>query len=93
MAEQQQRTAARWGSSVQGTLQARRLERVTMPSSRGSSPPRDRTHFSCLLRWQKGSSQLAPLGKLCFFVGNKVITILEPGHLGSCRRIHCQGAL
>ena len=31
------------GSSVHGVLQARILERVTMPSSRGSSRPRDQT--------------------------------------------------
>ena len=34
------------GSSVQGLLQARILEWVAMPSSRGSSRPRDRTHVS-----------------------------------------------
>ena len=33
-------------SSVQGLLQARLLEWVAMPSSRGSSQPRDRTHIS-----------------------------------------------
>ena len=41
------------GSSVHGILQARILEWVTMPSSRGSSPPRDRTHLffiSCISR-------------------------------------------
>ena len=31
------------GSSVHGILQARTLERVATPFSRGSSPPRDRT--------------------------------------------------
>ena len=31
------------GSSVYGILQARILEWVAMPSSRGSSPPRDQT--------------------------------------------------
>ena len=31
---------------VHGTLQARILERVAFPFSRGSSPPRDRTHIS-----------------------------------------------
>ena len=31
------------GSSVHGILQARRLEWVAMPSSRGASLPRDRT--------------------------------------------------
>ena len=33
------------GSSVHGILQERILEWVPMPSSRGSSPPRDWTHF------------------------------------------------
>ena len=35
------------GSSIHGILQARRLEWIAMPSSRGSSPPRDRTRVSC----------------------------------------------
>jgi len=42
------------GSSVHGILQARILEWVAMPSSRGSSQSRDRTHFSyisCIGRW------------------------------------------
>ena len=34
------------GSSVQGILQARILERVAMPSSRGSSQPRDQSQVS-----------------------------------------------
>ena len=41
-------------SSVHGILQARILEWVAMPSSRGSSPPRDRTrvsYVSCIGRW------------------------------------------
>ena len=36
------------GSSVHGILQARILEWVAMPSSRGSSQARDRTRVSCL---------------------------------------------
>ena len=36
------------GSSVHGILQARILEWIMMPSSRGSSWPRDRTHVSCI---------------------------------------------
>ena len=36
------------GSSVHGILQARILEWVAMPSSRGSSEPRDRTQVSCV---------------------------------------------
>ena len=42
------------GSSVHGILQARILEWVAMPSSRGSFRPRDRTHVSsgpCIGRW------------------------------------------
>ena len=35
------------GSSAQGILQGRILEWVAMPSSRGSSRPRDQTHISC----------------------------------------------
>ena len=37
------------GSSVHGIPQARILEWVAIPFSRGSSPPRDGTHISCLL--------------------------------------------
>ena len=36
------------GSSVHGILQARILEWVAMPSSRGSSWPRDQTWVSCI---------------------------------------------
>ena len=49
------------GSSVQGILQARILEWVATPSSRGSSRPRDQTWVSlCPLHWQVGSSPLVP---------------------------------
>ena len=37
-------------SSVHRLLQARILEWITIPSSRGSSPPRDQTHISCIGR-------------------------------------------
>ena len=36
------------GSSVLGILQARILEWVAIPFSRGSSPPRDQTQVSCI---------------------------------------------
>ena len=36
------------GSSVHGILQARILEWVAMPSSKGSSPPRDQICVSCI---------------------------------------------
>ena len=47
------------GSSVHGIHQARILQRVAMPSSRGSSPLRDRTCVSCLAG---GSFIAEPLG-------------------------------
>ena len=51
------------GSSVHGILQARRVEWVAMPASRGSSQPRDRTHISlCFLHWQVGSLLLGHMG-------------------------------
>ena len=51
------------GSSLHRILRARILEWVAMPSSRGSSRPRDQTCVSCLLHWQGGSLPLAPPGK------------------------------
>ena len=39
---------SRPGSSVHGILQARILERVAIPFSRGSSQPRDQTWVSCI---------------------------------------------
>ena len=39
------------GSSVHGILQARILEWVAIPFSRGSSQPRDGTHGSCIGKW------------------------------------------
>ena len=51
------------GSSVHGILQARTLEWVGMPSSRGSSQPRDWTHASCNSCTAGGLSTAEPLGK------------------------------
>ena len=51
------------GSSIHGILQARILEWVVMPSSRGSSQPRDQTCVSCLLHWQAGYLPLVPPGR------------------------------
>ena len=49
------------GSSVHGILQARILEWVAVPSSRGSSGPRDQTRESYIyLHWQVGSLPLIP---------------------------------
>ena len=44
------------GSSVHGILQARILEWVAMPLSRGSSRPRDSTCVLRLLHWQMGAT-------------------------------------
>ena len=61
------------GSSVHGILQARILEWIAMPSSRGSSPPRDWTWVSLrLLYWQVGSLPLAPLEKPRFSLRSSV---------------------
>ena len=52
------------GSSVCGIFQVRILEWVAISSSRGSSPPTDRTQISlCLLHWQVDSLPLVPPGK------------------------------
>ena len=47
-------TVAYPGSSAYGIFQARIVKWVAMPSSRGSSQPRDQTHVSyiaCIGRW------------------------------------------
>ena len=51
------------GSSVHGILQARILERVVVPSFRGSSWPKDQTLVSHLPHWQAGSLPLVLRGK------------------------------
>ena len=51
------------GSSVPGISQTRILEWVAMPSSRGSSWPRDRTWVSCPFYIGRGTLPLAPPGK------------------------------
>ena len=50
------------GSSVIGIFQARILEWVAISYSRGSSWPRDWTHFSCIscIDWQADSLSLVP---------------------------------
>ena len=60
------------GSSVHGILQARILEWVAKPSSRGSSQPKDGTCV-CLLHWQGSSLSLVSPGK-CSLNGKEVQT-------------------
>ena len=50
------------GSSVRGISQARILEWVAIPFSRGSSRPRDRTHISCVSALAGRVFTTAPLG-------------------------------
>ena len=60
------------GFSILGILQARILEWVAMPSSRGSSPFREANPLLLhLLNWQAGSWPLAPPGK-----PSKILTLL-----------------
>ena len=51
------------GSSVHGILWARILEWVPMPSSRESSPPRDRTHIFYIFCIAGGFTTTEPPGK------------------------------
>ena len=51
------------GSSVHGILLARTLEWVALPSSKGSSRPRDWICISYVLHWQADSLPLMPPGK------------------------------
>ena len=51
------------GSSVYGILQARILEWVAMPSSRGSSWPRDRISISCISCMASGFFTIEPAGR------------------------------
>ena len=49
--------------SVQGILQARILEWIAMPFSKGSSLPRDQTNVSCTACMAGGFSTTEPLGR------------------------------
>ena len=64
------------GSSVHGNLQETILEWGGMPSSRGSSQPRDRTHVLCLLHRQAGSLPLAPPYGLSYWMTWKSLVAL-----------------
>ena len=55
-----------WHIATPGIFQARILEWVTIPSSRGSSRPRDQIHFSCFAYIQAYSLPLSYQGSLKF---------------------------
>ena len=58
-------------SSVHGILQARILEWVAMPFSRGSSCQGSNLHLLHLLHWQAGFLPLAPPGKPIWLTMNQ----------------------
>ena len=73
------------GSSVHGILQARIVEWLAMPSSRGSSPPRDQTCFSCMtVRFVTTESA----GK-CFALALVTLCITHGGFCSVKRCVHC----
>ena len=79
------------GSSVHGILQARILEWVAMPFSRGSSQPRDRTQVSCIAGgfftvWATREAQYYWSGSLSLLQGNLPTQELSQGLL-HCRQI------
>ena len=67
------------GSSVHGIFQARVLEWIAISSSKGSSPPRDRTWVSCIGRWilYHLSHQGSFTRNSCSCEGNKQNTFLD----------------
>ena len=80
------------GSSVHGILQARILEWVAMPSSRGSSQPRDRTQISRTVGefftvWLSGEPQITGVGSLSVLQQNFLTQEANQGFL------HCKWIL
>ena len=74
-------------SSVQGIAQARIPEWVALPSSRGSSPPRDGSHTSLrLLYWQAGSFTTSATWEARCRVGDNKRNSLGPCLWGVYRR-------
>ena len=69
------------GSSVHGILQVRILGWVAMPSSRGSSRPRDRTRVSCiaggLFTVRVTASKLVPFGDNPVFINTSFKVLIQ----------------
>ena len=57
-----------------GILQVRTLECIVLPSSRGSSPPRDQTPLLSPA-WAGGSLPLVPPGKLLWFFPSHILLV------------------
>ena len=80
------------GSSIHGILQARILERVAMPSFRGSSQPRDRTCVSCGSCIAGGFFTAEPSGKpsymyICMCFMYKYVLVLDNHKLINMREL------
>ena len=74
------------GSSVHAILQARILEWVSMPFSRGSSQPRDQTHLSyvsCIGRWVLNHQRHLGSPK------NKILRVIWSHYKQLCQRWNC----
>ena len=69
------------GSSVHRSLQARIMEWVVMPSSRGSSRPRDRTSISSVSWITGGFFIVEPLGKSGSFSSELQSALEASGHV------------
>ena len=71
------------GSPVHGILQARILEYVAIPFSRGSSPPRDRTWICCIAVTLVILFRLQPLEEVLFITGveNEAPRVTTPDHM------------
>ena len=64
------------GSSVNGILQARILEKVAMPSSKGDAWPRDQTGVFCVSCTSDIFFTTEPLGKPCHTDSNAIVSKL-----------------
>ena len=79
------------GSTVHGILQARILERIAMPSSRGSSGPRDWTWISwisCIGRWvlfQQHDLRCKPLKLSYWILGPSSLSFTDKCSINVCR--------
>ena len=90
------------GSSVRGIFQARILERVSIPSFRGSSPPRDQICVSYMSYITGGFFITEPLGKpplnalveansFFFFFGSKFLKFIILWEMGSSGPVKTPG--
>ena len=78
------------GSSVHGILQARTLEWVAMPSSRGSSQPRNLTFVCCISFIGRWILTTVPPGKpLCiYYIPSNPPLVLIPFHPNSMEHLY-----